>query len=251
VAALLLVAPAWAEGAKYVPRELIVTFDGAAGAGERAAAHRAAGARVMDRIPQINADVVRVAAGREDAALRRYGDEEAVATAERDVVLRALLDDCGSTSSSCFVPSDSDYRREWGLQNDAFTVQPGTTFVHDADIDAPYAWQVTKGSSATRIAVLDTGTDRNHEDLAAKVVRRTKFVTGQPDDKRGHGTHVAGTAAAITDNALGVAGVGFNASLLSVKVLGDAGLGSCSSTACARCAGRSPSRSRSTPSSPR
>jgi len=230
--AVALLSPSSAAGAaQTVPGQLIVTFAPDAGPSERAQAHARTGATVIDRIPQIDAEVVRVAAG-ENIALQRYRRDASVITAERDAIVNALGDDCAAGSTNCFTPSDTFYDYEWGLQNDSFTIQPDSSFDHDADIDAPYAWQVTRGSSATRVAILDSGIDQNHEDLMAKIVANKNFTTSRTvDDKYGHGTHVAGTAAAVSDNSKGVAGVALNASLMNVKVLGDNGSGSCSGVA--------------------
>ncbi len=103
---------------------------------------------------------------------------------------------------------------------------------HDADIDAPYAWGHTTGSAATRIGILDSGIDLDHEDLARKVVASYNATKSRTlDDKYGHGTAVAGVAAPVSDNAVGSAGVGFSSSLMKVKVLDDRGIGSCSTVA--------------------
>lgn len=231
VLALACVAPA-AAARDHVPGQVIVTFEDGSGPSERANAHARAGGRPTDRIEQINADVVHVGAGNEAAALRAYRSDRRVDVAERDIVVTALDDDCPSSSSLCFVPSDAHYGLEWGLQNDLFTTQPDAGFVHDADIDAPWAWRHTHGSAGTQVAILDTGIDQDHEDLAAKIVANRNFTSSKGvDDKYGHGTHVAGTAAAITDNGKGVAGVGFDATLMNVKVLSDNGMGSCSAIA--------------------
>ncbi|WP_099353767.1 S8 family peptidase [Fredinandcohnia onubensis] len=91
-------------------------------------------------------------------------------------------------------------------------------------IKAPQAWTVTNGSSAVKIAVLDTGIDHNHPSLANFVntsLGRT-FVGGTTMDVQGHGTHVAGTIASYGS----VSGVMQNATLIPVKVLGDDGSGS-------------------------
>jgi thermitase len=230
VAAAMTAAPA--NAARTVPGQLIVSFADGASSAERARAHAAAGGRVTDRIAAIDADVVRVRRGGEASALARYRKQRGVVVAERDKVMRAFDDDCGPGSPACYVPSDPFYPREWGLQNDAFTLQPDASADHDADIDAPYAWSLTHGSPTTRIAVLDSGIDQNHEDLSAKIVANRNFSSSKTvDDKYGHGTHVAGTAAAISDNSTGVAGIAFEARLMNVKVLSDSGSGPCSAIA--------------------
>ena len=80
------------------------------------------------------------------------------------------------------------------------------------------AWDGSRG--AVRIAILDTGIDESHPDLAGKVENRvnvTHFGSGA-NDEVGHGTAVAGIAAAVTNNMLGIAGIGYDARLLNVKV---------------------------------
>ncbi|MBI2935090.1 MAG: S8 family serine peptidase [Chloroflexi bacterium] len=101
-----------------------------------------------------------------------------------------------------------------------------------AAIRAPQAWETARGSASIKIAILDTGIDQDHEDLASKIVANVNFTTSDTvDDRRGHGTHVAGIAAAAAGNATGIAGVGFDSSLMNVKVLGDNGRGRSSWTA--------------------
>lgn len=92
-------------------------------------------------------------------------------------------------------------------------------------IKAPVAWDSTQGDPAVKIAVLDSGADLTHPDLVGKVVGTYNSVTGGTDvtDTVGHGTAVASIAAATTNDGFGVAGTGYNSSLLVVKVEDAAG----------------------------
>ncbi len=88
-------------------------------------------------------------------------------------------------------------------------------------IRAPEAWDLTTGDRRVVIAIVDTGIALDHPDLAGKLVPGINLVTADqpPNDDNGHGTHVAGIAAAATNNAEGVAGVDWEARLMPVKVL--------------------------------
>ncbi|MFV0306198.1 MAG: S8 family peptidase [Desertimonas sp.] len=98
---------------------------------------------------------------------------------------------------------------------------------HDA-VDAPEAWSEGRRGAQARVAVLDTGFDLDHPDLAPNIVESRSFVPGEGAQWVGgifsHGTHTAGTIAAA-DNGLGIIGVAPEASLLLGKVLPDAGCG--------------------------
>jgi thermitase len=85
-------------------------------------------------------------------------------------------------------------------------------------------WQAASGGSGVLVAVLDTGIDQDHEDLAGKVIIEINF-SGSPtsDDLYGHGTHVAGIIAAYSDNGLGIAGLAPESWLMNIKVAGDGG----------------------------
>jgi subtilisin family serine protease len=117
---------------------------------------------------------------------------------------------------------------------------PGTGPVNDPlfarqwaldQINAPEAWARGARGAGTTIAVVDTGVDLGHPDLSAKLVSGTDLVAGKtdcpqgPQDENGHGTHVAGIAAAVTDNGIGVAGVAPEASIMPVRVLDSEGSG--------------------------
>jgi subtilisin family serine protease len=114
--------------------------------------------------------------------------------------------------SASRVPNDTSYPSQ----------QPYLT-----SIGAPTAWDVANTGAATVVAVLDTGVDRDHPDLAPNLIagRDIVNVDADPSDDNGHGTEVAGVVGAATGNGAGVAGVAWNARIMPVKVLGAAGTG--------------------------
>jgi thermitase len=113
-----------------------------------------------------------------------------------------------STADSPITPTDPYYGLQWGL----------------ARVQAGMAWNLSTGSPSVTIAVLDTGVYTTHPDLIDKLVPGHNFANGSDDtlyqDECNHGTHVAGIAAAATDNAIGVAGLGWQTKLMPVKVMG-------------------------------
>ncbi len=122
------------------------------------------------------------------------------------------------TSASSRVPNDPYYADyQWNLRK----------------VRLPQAWGISVGSSDPLVAVVDTGIDNGHPDLAGKVVGGYDFIHGNATimDDNGHGTHVAGLIAAATNNGLGVAGVAWNAQLLAIKVLDNTGVGPVSTIA--------------------
>jgi len=176
-----------------------------------------------------------------ETALAAYLQDPGVIYAERDYVVQADR-----------IPNDPLFNQLWGLNN---TGQTGGT--PDADIDAPEAWDVSTGgiSNSGRgpvIAVIDTGVDYTHPDLAANIwtnpneipnngldddgngyvddVRGWDFVNNDNDpmDDNDHGTHVAGTIAAVGDNGIGVVGVNWKAQIMPLKFLDSLGFGSIS-----------------------
>ncbi|MBW3662481.1 MAG: S8 family serine peptidase [Actinobacteria bacterium] len=104
-------------------------------------------------------------------------------------------------------------------------------------VDAPEAWPTSTGDGAV-VAIVDSGVDLDHEDLAANAVAGNTFLDcgdsgcGNGDWESGgepghpHGTHVAGIAAAVTDNGVGIKGVAPDATILAVRVLDENGSGS-------------------------
>ena len=138
------------------------------------------------------------------------------------------------------VPNDPMAGNLWGLNN---TGQTGGT--PDADIDAPEAWDITTGDSNLVVAIIDSGLDMDHEDIAANLWTNPGEIPGNgidddgngyvddvhgwdftgndnnPDDDvpacGGHGTHTAGTVGAVGDNGTGVTGVNWNVKLMPLK----------------------------------
>jgi len=118
---------------------------------------------------------------------------------------------------SSIVPNDKYFDKQWALTK----------------IQAPEAWQITSGNQDILIAVLDTGIDPQHEDLADKVVANVNLADSlTTDDRYGHGTHIAGIIAASANNSFGIAGMSPNCRLVNVKVADDDGR--CNSSVVAR-----------------
>jgi thermitase len=125
------------------------------------------------------------------------------------------------------IPNDEFFQNyQYNLRNRGMVLnispdlQPQTTA--GADIKATAAWDVAKGDAGTVIAIVDTGVDMTHPDLAGKIVSQGRDFVNEDDDATDdhwHGTHVAGIAAADTDNSVGIAGVAWNCRILPVKVM--------------------------------
>ena len=122
--------------------------------------------------------------------------------------------------------AEPNYRRQ------ALVTTPNDTYYASYQWNMPiiranYAWDVTRGNTSTVIAVIDTGVSLTHPDLASKIIAGYDFADNDsnPMDEQGHGTHVAGIAAAITNNGIGVAGIDWNARIMPVRVLDENGSG--------------------------
>lgn len=110
------------------------------------------------------------------------------------------------------TPNDPSFDDQWAYDK----IKPQK--IWDQNIDA----------SKVTVAVLDTGIDYTHPELAGRVIKGYNFVDNSLDvmDRFGHGTHVAGIIGAKGNNGIGVAGLAWNVNLLAIKVLGDNGQGS-------------------------
>ena len=142
------------------------------------------------------------------------------------------------------LPNDPSFTNLWGLNN---TGQSGGTA--NADINAPEAWNTNTGSGNMVVAVIDSGIDFTHPDLAANIWKNPRETAGNGRDDdgngykddiygwnfvnnsanvmddNGHGTHVAGTIGAVGDNGIGVAGVNWHVKLMALKFLDKDGSG--------------------------
>jgi len=170
-----------------------------------------------------------------EKALEKLNKANGILYAEPDYQVKAL---------STF-PNDTSFGSLWGMHN---TGQSGGTV--DADIDAPEAWDISTGSSDIIVAVIDTGVDYTHSDLAANMwVNQLEFSgtpgvdddgngfvddiygydfcnnDGNPMDDHYHGTHCAGTIGAVGNNGTGVAGVCWNVKIMALKFLDSSGSG--------------------------
>ncbi len=153
---------------------------------------------VEEEIGALRIKAVSARAGGVEELVSRLRRNPNVVYAEAETVRRVSV-----------TPNDPYYPRQWG---------------HTAT-RAPQAWGISKGSTAVRIGIVDTGIDLNHPDLRYRYAAGYDFLRGDgsPNDEVGHGTHVAGIAAATGNNGLGITGTGWYSKLLIAKALGPSG----------------------------
>jgi subtilisin family serine protease len=223
---------------EFVPGEVLVKFKAGVTRAVERATHNAVGARVLNRITGgLGIDHLRLPRGLTVAdVVRRYEANPLVEYAEPNFYRYPTQ-----------FPDDAEYPNLWGLNNDGLTPHlisdppPDTsTGTLDADMDVAEAWETEKGDPNVIVAVLDSGLDISHPDLSGNLLVNAAEATGDPgvdDDSNGciddvhgcdtttvpafgtsllgpstavgyeHGTHVAGTIAAVTNNTIGVSGV--------------------------------------------
>lgn len=168
---------------------------------------RAAGAREIGRVPQIGVRVLQVPVQAEARVIAALSNNPNFDFAEPDYIASVVL-----------TPNDPYYAGyEWHLPK----------------VSAPTAWDTTTGSASVTVAVVDSGVQATHPDLSGRVLAGYDFVNNDsdPSDDNGHGTAVAGVAAARGNDGIGVAGAAWNVSILPVKVMNSSGSGAYSAIA--------------------
>ncbi|HET6372607.1 MAG TPA: choice-of-anchor D domain-containing protein [Candidatus Polarisedimenticolia bacterium] len=228
-------APAPAPGA-HVPGEILIKFKPGASANQRGQSRAEFGA-IRQSTFRSGAEHWRLGPGvTTEQAIARLRNHPFVQYVEPNYTQQALA-----------VPTDPRYPESWSLHN---TGQTGGT--PGADIHAEQAWSLVIGSRSVLVAVVDSGIDYNHPDLAAHIYSNPREIPGNfidddhngfvddvrgwdfrnadnnPLDDAGHGTQVAGIIGATANNGIGGAGINWEVTLLPLKFLGANGLGSTS-----------------------
>ena len=235
----------------YVPGELLVKFKNGMGALSSEYVHHLTGARVLDHFKFVKGlEHIQLPSSDIQEALSYYNSHPLIEYAEPNYIYSIY-----GAADDVPLPDDPKFGELWGLHNTGQPDPTGLSGSYDADIDAPEAWTTTTGSPNVVVAVIDTGIDYKHEDLAANMWVNTGEIPGNgidddkndyiddvygydfsnkdgdPLDDHEHGTHVAGTIAAIKDNKIGVAGVAPTVKLMAVKFLDSFGSGELSNAA--------------------
>ncbi|WP_044022720.1 S8 family peptidase [Bacillus sp. SG-1] len=190
------------EKGSYVKGEVVVKFKDSVSDAEKGNALKKLGATEIPDTDSVKSEFKVLKVGNVEAVVKALSKNPNVEYAEPNY-----------NFSATWTPNDTYYQGyQYGLKN---------TYTN-------YAWDYSRGSSGQEIAVLDTGVDYNHPDLDGKTILGYDFVDNDyyPMDLNGHGTHVAGTAAAETNNGRGIAGMAPDTKILAVRVLDANGSGS-------------------------
>ena len=230
------------DGTQYAQNELLLMVDAAASTADVAAALEAEGAQdvtlslVMDGLSDGQSIVEVSYAGEVDAVElgERVAGSAGISTAEPNCVSHladAEVVDADDAEAAAEVDAAA-------AVDDAATVEAlASTSVNDPDaseqwaltsVNAYNAWDYSRAEGQATVVVIDSGVDYDHPDLAdnlildyAKNTYTNRTGGAAVDDQIGHGTHVSGIIAASANNAIGVAGVSYNAKVLPVKATYD------------------------------
>lgn len=214
----------------YAPGELLVKYRPFVGAAASEHFRSCFGVSTLRRFKNVDIDQVKLPEGMTvEEALEIYRQDPDVEYAEPNYLRYA----------TATIPDDTFFSTLWGLSNGS-----------DKDIDAPEAWDLATGSDKlVVVAVLDSGVDYNHPDLAANIWTNPGEIPGNgndddgngfiddvngwdfvdndsnPVDNESHGTHVAGTIAAVGNNGIGITGVTWTAEIMVLRFLDGFGAG--------------------------
>jgi serine protease len=214
---LVLLVPAAARAADYVPDEVIVRYEEGTGGGVAAQVAAEAGTEPVQALP-----------GGSEQLTIDDGDSvrETIAELRQDPNVAYAVPNW-QAHAAAVSPNDPDFRFQWN-------------FFGSYGINAPEAWSLAEalgapGGRGAVVAVIDSGVafERHGRYRRAPDLRRSTFVRPwdfigrdrHPNDMYGHGTHVAGTIAQTTNNALGTAGIAYNAKIMPLRVLDGYGEG--------------------------
>ena len=185
----------------YVDDEVLVRFNPAASPNRIQKLLWESNAEITSGIDKLGIRVLKVPRGDVETVVRLLRRRPEILLAEPNYYVYA--DDT--------FPNDPGWGSQYGLTN----------------IRAPQGWDLSTGATWVTIAVIDSGVDLSHPDLAYKTLPGYDFVNKdfEPQDDLGHGTHVAGIAAAASNNGEGIAGVSWGANIMPLKVLNNKGGG--------------------------
>ena len=228
-------------GQSYVAGEILVRYNDSLTSQEKVKIKDQHGLRCKKELLSANTELVQIIGGQSvEQVIARLKADSRIACVQPNYWYTVQYD----------LPDDEYFGLEWGLENSGQIIG-GSAGIPDIDIDAPETWPVTKGSSDILVAIIDTGIDISHPDLAANIWTNAAEANGQPgvdDDQNGyvddihgwdffngdatvydaadgddHGTHCAGTIGAVAGNGIGVAGVAPGVKIMSLKFIGPSG----------------------------
>lgn len=185
----------------YVDDQILVRFNPTSPQGKIQNLLQEADATIVSDISNLGVFILDIPKGEVESTIRELRRRPEILLAEPNYYVYA--DD--------IIPSDPGFGSQYGLIN----------------IRAPQGWDLSTGATWVTIAVIDTGVDLSHPELAYKTIQGYDFVNNDdvPQDDNGHGTHVAGIAAAASNNGVGITGVSWGANIMPLKVLNSAGNG--------------------------
>src|SRR5580765_4071886 len=226
----------WVDGREAAPGEVLVKFRRAPRIDELSAIGEQTGADAIQAIGRAGLRRIRAKALDVPALIRLLANHPDVLYVEPNYLVQAFTE-----------TNDPSFPQLWGLENIGQVVN-GSAGVAGADIHAAQAWDVSFGSTAQVVAVVDTGIDYTHPDLAANVWSAPAAfsvnidgvtvtcpagshgfnaiaMTCDPMDDHNHGTHVSGTIGASGGNGQGVVGVNWVTQVMGIKFLDASGSG--------------------------